>query len=177
MGTGVGSGIIIDGKIFSGNHSAGAEIGHMIIHPDGEPCSCGNRGCLETYASATALKRETLKEIARNPYSKMNEVKKSEVGGKTAFMYAKCDESAKRVVDKYIEDLAIGITNVANIFRPEAIILGGGVAKEGEALLAPLRKKLSERIYAKGLGPEVEILCSTLKNAGVFGAAALNIDK
>ena len=175
LGTGVGSGIIINGKIFCGNRSAGAEIGHMVIHPGGEPCSCGNRGCFETYTSATALKRETIKAINNNPQTKMREVPFEEIGGKTAFLYAKEDDCAKRIVDKYVEDLAIGIVNVANIFRPEAIILGGGVSREGENLLAPLRKKLSERIFAKGLGPQVEILCSTLKNAGVYGAAALNM--
>lgn len=176
LGTGVGSGIIINGKIFAGNKSAGAEIGHMVIHPGGEPCSCGNRGCLETYASATALKRETIRAIAENPDTLMREVPPDKIGGRTAFLYADRDEFAKKIVDKYVEDLAIGITNVANILRPEAIILGGGVAGEGENLLAPLRKKLSERIFAKGLGPKVEILCSTLKNAGVFGAAALNME-
>lgn len=176
IGTGIGSGIIIDNKIFSGNKGAGAELGHMIIRPNGQPCTCGSFGCYETYASATALVRETKKAIEENPDTLMRAVPIEEVDGKTAFDYAdRGDAVAKRVLDEYIENLAVGITNVANILRPQAIILGGGISKQGERLLEPLRKYLKAHIFAKGLGPSVELVCSSLKNAGVCGAAALNM--
>ena len=175
IGTGIGSGIIIDGKIFAGNKGAGAELGHMIIHPNGEPCACGSRGCYERYASATALIRETKKAIENNPDTLMREVPIEEVGGRTAWQYADKDATAKRVLDEFFENLAIGVTNVANILRPEAIIFGGGMSKEGDKLIEPVKAYLKAHIFAKGLGPQVELLCSKLKNAGVCGAAALNM--
>ena len=175
IGTGIGSGIIIDNKIFSGNNGAGAEIGHMIIRKNGEKCTCGNRGCFESYASANALIRETKKAIKKTPDTLMKSVPLSEVDGKTAFIFADKDAAAKKVLDEYLTNLSIGITNVANIFRPEAIILGGGISKEGDRLINPIKEYLKDHVYAKALGPKVEIVCSTLKNAGVCGAAALNM--
>ena len=175
IGTGIGSGIIIDNKIFSGNNGAGAEIGHMIIRKNGEKCTCGNRGCFESYASANALIRETKKAIEKTSDTLMKSVPLSEVDGKTAFIFADKDAAAKKVLDEYLTNLSIGITNVANIFRPEAIILGGGISKEGDRLINPIKEYLKAHVYAKALGPKVEIVCSTLKNAGVCGAAALNM--
>lgn len=175
IGTGVGGGVIIDGKIYAGNKSAGAEIGHMIIRPNGEQCTCGSKGCYETYASATALVRETKKAIADHPDCLMAKVPSEEICGKTAFEYADSDPVAKKVLDEFFENLAIGVTNIANILRPEAIIFGGGMSKEGERLTAPVKEYLKKHIYAGELGPDVEIICSTLKNAGVCGAAALNM--
>lgn len=175
IGTGIGSGIIIDNKIFSGNNGAGAEIGHMIIRKNGEKCTCGNRGCFESYASANALIRETKKAIEKTPDTLMKSVPLGEVDGRTAFIFADKDAAAKKVLDEYITNLSIGITNVANIFRPEAIILGGGISKEGDRLINPIKKYLKAHVYAKALGPKVDIVCSSLKNAGVCGAAALNM--
>ena len=175
IGTGIGSGIIIDNKIFSGNNGAGAEIGHMIIRKNGEKCTCGNRGCFESYASANALIRETKKAIKKTPDTLMKSVPLSEVDGKTAFIFADKDAAAKKVLDEYLTNLSIGITNVANIFRPEAIILCGCISKEGDRLINPIKEYLKDHVYAKALGPKVEIVCSTLKNAGVCGAAALNM--
>ncbi len=177
LGTGVGSGIIIDGKIFYGNQSAGAEIGHMIIHPHGNPCTCGGSGCLETYASASALKTATKNMMKSNSDSLMWEIGSVEkVSGKTAFEYYSKDKFAKKVVDEYIDNLSIGIINIANIFRPQAIIIGGGISNEGEKLLNPLKDKLKENIFAKDLGPQVDLLLASLKNdAGFLGAAALNL--
>ena len=177
LGTGVGGGIIVDGKIVSGNKGAGAELGHSVIVMGGEPCTCGRRGCLEAYASATAIIRDTKRAMEKNKNSKLWEVGSLDaVDGKTAFDYYDTDADAKAVVDAYIGYLACGITDYANIFRPEAIILGGGVCAQGEALLAPLRKLLKENIFAKDLGPQVEILVAKLGNdAGSLGAAALVI--
>lgn len=178
LGTGVGSGIIIDGKIYDGNLGAGAELGHMVIEANGRPCTCGGWGCFEAYASATSLKEQTRLAMLENDDSLMWEIGGVEnISGKTAFLYSDKDESAKKVVDEYIDYLSVGIVNVANIFRPQAIILGGGVSYEGDKLLKPLNGKLSKRIFAGDLGPKVEILLATLRNdAGFMGAAALNID-
>ena len=175
LGTGVGGGIVIDGKLFEGNRSAGAELGHAVIVAGGEPCTCGRKGCLEAYASATALIRDTRRAMERNKASKMWEIGGLEnVTGKTAFDYADKDADAKTVVENYIEKLGAGLTNLANEFRPEAIILGGGVCAQGETLVRPLQEILDREIFAGAKGPQVKILTATLGNgAGVLGAAAL----
>ena len=175
LGTGVGSGIVIDGKLFEGNRSAGAELGHSVIVAGGEQCTCGRKGCLETYASATALIRDTKRAMQANKDSKMWEIGALDnVTGKTAFDYKDVDESAKQVVENYIEKLGVGITNVANEYRPEAIILGGGVCAQGDTLIKPLQEFLDREIYAGSKGPQVKLLTATLENgAGLLGAAAL----
>lgn len=175
LGTGVGGGVVIDGKLFEGNRSAGAELGHMVIKADGEDCPCGSKGCLEAYASATALIRDTKRMMEAHKDSKMWEIGSiTEVTGKTAFDYKESDPYAKEVVERYIEMLSIGIANYANIFRPEAIILGGGVCAQGERLTGPIKEYVSTHIYAGDRGPKVEILVAELGNdAGMFGAAAL----
>ncbi len=175
LGTGVGGGIVIDGKLFEGNRSAGAELGHSVIVAGGEQCTCGRKGCLEAYASATALIRDTKRAMQADKSSKMWEIGDIEkVTGKTAFDYKDCDASAKAVVDNYIEKLGVGITNVANVFRPQAIMLGGGVCAEGDNLIKPLQAYLDKEIFAGTQGPAVKILVATLGNsAGLLGAAAL----
>lgn len=175
LGTGVGGGIIIDGKIVEGNRGAGAELGHEVIEMGGELCTCGRRGCLEAYASATAIIRDTKRAMQAHPDSKLWEVGSLDaVNGKTAFDYCKVDEYAKAVVDSYIKHLACGIINYANVFRPEAIILGGGVCAQGDELLNPLKALLNEEIFGKDLGPKVDLLVAKLENdAGALGAAAL----
>ena len=175
LGTGVGGGIVIDGKLFEGNRSAGAELGHCVIVAGGEQCTCGRKGCLETYASATALIRDTKRAMQANKASKMWQIGALEfVTGKTAFDYKDEDESAKAVIDNYIEKLGAGITNVANEFRPEAVILGGGVCAQGDNLIEPLQAFVNREIYAGDKGPQVKILTATLGNsAGLLGAVAL----
>ena len=175
LGTGVGGGIVIDGKLYEGNRSAGAEMGHSVIVAGGEPCTCGRRGCLEAYASATALIRDTKRAMNADPESKMWEIGSVDnVTGKTAFDYCDCDESAHSVVTNYIEKLGTGIANIANELRPEAVILGGGVCAQGEKLTRPLTEYLKGEIYAGERGPEVKILIAKLENtAGLLGAAAL----
>ncbi len=178
LGTGVGGGIVIDGKLFEGNRGAGAELGHAVIVAGGEPCSCGRRGCLEAYASATALIRDTRRAMQAHPDSALWELGTLDsVNGKTAFDYYEKDEHARAVVDGYIEKLACGIVNLANEFRPEAIILGGGVCAQGESLTAPLKRIMEKEIFAYGVSPRVELLTASLGNdAGCLGAAALVID-
>ena len=175
LGTGIGGGIIIDRKLFEGNQSAGAEIGHSVIVADGEMCTCGRKGCLEAYASATALIRDTKRAMVDHPDSKMWEIGSlANVTGKTAFDYNDCDIYAKDVVNKYIEKIGIGVTNIANVFRPEVIVLGGGVCAQGDNLIKPLQTYLNREIYAGDKGPRVKILIAELGNtAGILGAVAL----
>ena len=178
LGTGVGGGIVADGKLIEGNNSAGAELGHMVIVADGERCTCGRRGCLEAYASATALIRDTKVAMELHKDSKMWEVGSLDaVTGETSFKYKDVDKYAKEVVDSYVKYLAMGLTNFANIFRPEAILLGGGVCAEGDNLVKPLQALLDRDIFAGDMGPQVPILTAQLGNkAGLLGAAALLMD-
>lgn len=175
LGTGVGGGIVIDGKLVEGNLGAGAELGHAVIEFGGEQCSCGRRGCLEAYSSATALIRDTRRAMDAHPDSKMWEVGSTDVvDGKTVFDYAETDVYAKEVLDRYIKYLACGLSNYANIFRPEVILLGGGVCAQRERLINPLQAELDKEIYAGPIGPRVPILIAELENsAGLLGAAAL----
>lgn len=178
LGTGVGGGIIIDGKLYEGNRGAGAEIGHSVIKLGGERCNCGRRGCLEAYCSASAIIRDTKRAMEIHPDSKMWEIGSLDsVDGKTAFDFCSTDPYAKEVVDGFITHLAAGVTNVANIFRPEAVVLGGGVCAQGKALTDPIQEIVNEEIFAGSLGPRVEVLTAQLKNdAGSLGAAALVIE-
>ncbi len=177
LGTGVGSGIIIEGKLFDGVASAGGEAGHMIIVKDGKQCNCGLRGCWERYASATALAEQTEEAMQKYPDSLLHEIvkKTGRVTGKTAFLAAeRGDKAGKEVVENYIDYLATGLINLGNIFHPNAIIIGGGVSHEGEALIAPLEEKVNSGLLASAHNPKVRIIAASLGNkAGVIGAAAL----
>ena len=175
LGTGLGSGIVIDGVLMEGNKGAGAELGHTVIHRGGEQCSCGRRGCCEAYCSATALIRDTKRAMLAHPDSKMWEIGSADqVNGKTAFDYLESDKYAKEVVDNYISNLACTLTNFANIFRPEIILLGGGVCAEGDRLILPLQAEVDKEIFAGEKGPAVPIVIAKLGNsAGLLGAAAL----
>ena len=175
LGTGVGGGIVVDGALIEGNKSAGAELGHAVIVAGGEQCTCGRKGCLEAYASATAIIRDTKRAMQAHKDSKMWEIGSlDKVTGKTAFDYQCVDEYAKAVVDGYLEKLACGITNFANVFRPEVVILGGGVCAQGDSLVKPLQELLNKEIFAGDLGPQVPIVIAQLGNlAGLLGGAAL----
>ena len=175
LGTGVGGGIVIDGKLVEGNMGAGAELGHIVIVKGGEQCTCGRRGCFESYSSASALIRDTKRAMQAHPDSKMWEIGSLDaVTGKTVFDYAPIDAYAKEVLDSYIGHLACGLVNYANIFRPEVILLGGGVCAQGDNLIVPLQKLVDNEIYAGVKGPRVPILIAELENsAGLLGAAAL----
>lgn len=177
LGTGVGGGIVIDGKLYSGSNFAGAELGHTVIEVDGRPCTCGRKGCFEAYASATALANLTREEMERNPDTVMWQIAGSldKVGGKTAFdAMRKGDESGKKVVDLYIKYLACGITNIVNIFQPDILCISGGISKEGETLTAPLRKLVEEERYSKNSAKQTKIVTALLGNdAGIIGAAML----
>ena len=177
IGTGIGGGIIIDGKLFEGGKSVGAEVGHMVIVHGGRECTCGRKGCFEAYSSATALIKQTAKAMSENPESAMWKTYTIDtVCGKTAFDYLDSDESAKKVVEDYIYNFACGITNLANIFRPQVVILGGGVSAQGERLIAPLQERLDKKIFGgQGYAPVKIVKASLGNNAGALGAAALFI--
>lgn len=176
LGTGVGGGIIVDGKIYSGSNFAGAEIGHTVIEVDGAQCSCGRKGCFEAYSSATGLIRMTNEAIAEHPDSVMAEMSKSaKVTARTSFDAMRAgDEYAKVVVDKYIKYLAAGITNTINIFQPDVLCIGGGVCNEGDALLLPVKAIVMEEVYTRNSPKNTEIVIAKLGNdAGIIGAAFL----
>lgn len=178
LGTGVGGGVIIDGKIFAGSNYAGAELGHTVIAMDGEICSCGRLGCWEAYASATALIRQTKQAMLRYSNTIMWDMVNGDinaVSGLTAFdAMRKGDEIGKQVVDKYIYYLAVGIANNVNTFQPEILCIGGGVSKEGDNLIIPINKILEGENYARNLKKRVAIKAAQLGNdAGIIGAAYL----
>ena len=147
LGTGVGGGIIIDGKIYGGFNHFGAELGHDVIVYNGRQCTCGRKGCLEAYASATGLINMTKEAMEAHKDSKLWEVAKTldEVNGKTAFDAMRLgDPVGKAVVDEYIGYLGCGLSNFVNVFQPEVLLIGGGICKEGETLLAPLREIIAK---------------------------------
>ncbi len=177
LGTGVGAGIIIDGKLIEGNGSAGAEAGHMIINMHGLPCACNGHGCWEQYASATALIRQTKLAMAKNPTSLMHDVfkEKGKVSGRTAFIAAeRGDRAGQEVVDEYISYVSVGLIGLGNVLHPEVFVIGGGISHEKERLTAPIKRYLDNYIAISGFYPEIDVVPASLGNdAGIIGAAAL----
>lgn len=177
LGTGVGSGIIVDGKIVSGVNKAGGECGHIVIVVEGEPCTCGRKGCWEAYASATALINQTKAAMEEYPDSVMHELAAEEgkVSGRTAFdAMRRGDIAGIKVVDKYIKYVACGLINLVNIFQPEVICIGGGICNEGETLLRPLRRYIEAERYSVHSKIQSKIVKASLGNdAGIIGAAIL----
>ena len=180
LGTGVGGGIVIDGKIYSGSNFAGAELGHMVIVKDGKECGCGRKGCWEAYASATALINMTKEAIREEKpdFSYMLNLCEGDienVNGKTAFdAQIAGDTTGKAVIEKYIGYLACGIVNVINIFQPDVLCIGGGVSRQGENLLAPVRAIVEKERITKHNDKQTKICAATLGNdAGIIGAACL----
>ncbi len=176
LGTGVGGGVILDGKVLAGCNDAGGELGHITIKFDGEECNCGRVGCFERYASATALVNQTKAAMEAHKDSIMWELCGGDInnaGGRTAFDAMRAgDKYGKEVVDNYIRYIAIGTTDIVNIFQPEMICFGGGICNEGETLLAPLREYVAKWRYSKMQEKQTEICRATLGNdAGIIGAA------
>lgn len=177
LGTGVGSGIIIDGKMLTGCAHGGAEIGHAVIVKDGRQCTCGRRGCFEVYCSATALIADTKRKFEECPDSLMREMcggDVNRVGGKTAFAaMRKGDKAAGEVVSEYLGYLACGIANILNVFQPEVLCIGGGVSGEKENLLRPLIPLIEKEIYSKDGTLKTDVRIAMLGNdAGIIGATA-----
>lgn len=179
IGTGIGGGVIINNRLYTGFNGAGGELGHIVLDMGGEDCTCGRKGCWEAYSSATALIRQTVRAALDDPRSVIHELAGGDlnkVDAKTAFDAARRgDATGMRVVEEYIEMMAEGIANMINIFQPQVVVLGGGVSKEGENLLTPLREKVRGKTYC-GCGIEnTRIVAAKLGNdAGIIGAALIS---
>lgn len=167
LGTGVGGGIVIDGKIYTGTNFGAGEIGHMVIVRNGRQCGCGRKGCFEQYASATGLILTCREKAEKYPASLL--AKEKEITGRTAFeLMRKGDEASKEAVEEYIDCLATGIENIINLFSPDAVIVGGGVSNEGDPLFVPLRERVTGCLFAD----KTEIVHAALgSDAGIIGAA------
>lgn len=180
LGTGVGGGIILGGKIYTGSNFAGAELGHIIINMNGEYCTCGKHGCLEAYASATALVRQTKRKMEQNPDSVMWELCGGDietVNGKTAFDANRMgDRAGKETVDEYIAYLATGVSNIISVFQPDVLCIGGGISGEGDALIKPVANYFSSVKSAKRVGKSTLVCVAKLGNdAGIIGAAFMGV--
>ena len=182
LGTGVGGGIIIDGRIYSGSNFAGAEIGHTVIEVDGPECACGRRGCFEVFSSATGLIRMTKEAMDNDKDTLMHKItaeRNGKVTARTSFDAMRMgDKTAKAGVDKFIKYLAAGITNTINIFQPDILCIGGGVCNEGDPLLLPVRALVKKEVYTRNSPKNTEIVIAKLGNdAGIIGAAFLGMAK
>ncbi len=177
FGTGIGGGIIVNGRLLTGCNGAAGEIGHMVIRAGGKKCACGRRGCYERYASATALIERTREAMEAAPDSALNRLSGGPDGvtGRTAFDAAALGDAAARdVVRGYLADVACGLVNLVQIFQPERIVLGGGISGQGEALLGPVRSVLSREDYARHHTKRTELSIAALGNdAGLIGAALI----
>ena len=164
LGTGVGGGIILNGEIYEGKGIGGSELGHMVIAEDGEPCTCGRKGCLEAYASASALARSAERKTGRKDLKPEQIFELAERG----------DKGAGEAIEDYRKKLATGIVNIVNIFRPQLGLIGGGISAQGENLLPPLREIVKENAFGGSKGEIPEIETASLGNhAGMIGAANL----
>ena len=178
IGTGIGSGIIINNRIWSGSHGIGGELGHVIFDLNGIPCTCGNHGCLERYCSATALIRMGREAAGANPNSGLMKAVNGDLSmieAKTVIDCARAgDPLAKSIYRTYISYLSQAIANVINLIDPEVIVLGGGVSKAGDFLLDPVKAEYPQYVvYRDQEIPPVRIAVLGSK-AGIIGAAMLN---
>jgi len=178
LGTGVGGGIIVNGHIVEGFNGAGAEVGHFVLQPNGRRCGCGKKGCFEAYCSATALIDQTAEAMRKNPNSAVARLcggDAATINGKTAFdAMREGDAVGKEVVDTFINYLALGISNMVVLLQPEVLAIGGGISKEGESLLAPIRDIVYANSYYDDKTPRTRLVAATLRgDAGIVGAAAL----
>ena len=183
LGTGVGAGIVHNGKIYHGANGMAGEVGHMVIQRGGLPCPCGRHGCWEQYASATALKRMTAAALAAHPDSILAQVvaeNDGRVSGQSAFIAARRgDPVGQQVCDEYVDYLACGVVNVVNIFQPDTLAIGGGVSNEAEEqLLLPVQQRVARESIPCGRDRRTRIVKAELGNrAGLIGAALLGKNK
>ena len=176
LGTGIGGGIIIGGRILSGSFEGGGEVGHHVIVLNGEQCTCGRKGCWEVYASATGLIRHTKIAAARHPESsilKFVNGNLNAINAKVAFDAAKSgDITAQAVINNYLIYIAEGVINLINIFQPEIIVFGGGISAQGDTILEPINAIVSERIYGGDMKTKLSI-AQLGNDAGIIGSALL----
>ena len=177
IGTGIGSGIIIDGKIYPGAYGGGAEWGHMVIHSGGRQCSCGRKGCMEAYVSASALISIARERVAQNPNSQILKIAKmpENITAKVVFDAAHMEDAlALEILNAYYDDMACGLANIINGLQPEILCIGGGVSAQGEYLLSPIRTRVEQEIISKNSPKNTKIVAAELGNdAGIIGAALL----
>ena len=174
LGTGVGGGIILDGQVWSGFNGAGAEIGHQSLVYGGKPCTCGRRGCLEAYASVSALIAQTKEAMEAHPESAMHAMaaEQGKVTGRTAFACAAAgDPVAIGVRDQYIEYVAEGICSIVNVLQPQVLAIGGGISREGDVLLDPIKAYFAENDYNKHMAKTDIRIAQLFGDAGIVGAA------
>ena len=176
IGTGIGGGMIIDGKIYSGFNGASAEMGHIVIDASGRPCRCGKRGCFERYCSAIALIEDTKTAMRENPGSRMWELCGGDldtVDGHTPFDAAeKGDRAAAEVVDNFMKYLSIGVSNLVSLMQPQVLCIGGGISARGDAITIPLNRYVTAQSYIHDADRRTKIAVGELANlAGVIGAA------
>ena len=180
LGTGIGSGIVVDGRLVRGHTGAGAELGHTVVNPDGPLCNCGLRGCLEQFASGQAIARMGMQAVQEDPNSSIIAFSGS-LDGITAEHVAKAarqlDEPARAVMREAGRYLGIGMSNVANLFDPEIIVLTGGVLRAGEPFLGPARDTLVAMTDAQRRRPMRLDKSSLDRDTGILGAAALAFDE
>ncbi|HHX49329.1 MAG TPA: ROK family protein [Clostridiales bacterium] len=180
LGTGIGTGIISDKKLILGKAGAGAEGGHSVIRLNGEPCTCGRKGCWESYGSATALIKQTKVAVDKYPNSILADIAKKEgtINGKTAFDAERLgDAVGKKVVKKYLRYVGEGLVNLVNIFRPEIVLIGGGISNEGDALMKRIQRFVNRYSYGGENKTKVLVKKAELKNdAGIYGCLALFLE-
>jgi glucokinase len=176
IGTGISGGVIIDNRLYTGMNNAGAVLGHMVIDKNGQKCSCGRMGCFETDCSARALIEETREAALKNPDSKILQVCENELAQiteTTAYEAMELgDEEAKEIYDRYVENLAIALTNLTNILMPEVIILCGGITSLGDDLLKPVREKMHQWVYSRETTLPM-LKCSEMGSASVLVGAGM----
>jgi glucokinase len=182
VGTGIGGGLILDGRLYRGSRGGGAELGHMVIDADGPPClgDCPNRGCLETMASGTAIGREGAAAAAREPESPLGrELREGReiTGALVTELAHDGDELARAVLELVGRRLGVGIANIVNVFEPEVVVIGGGAAAGGELLLEPARAELAERALPPGRDRVRIVQAQFGGEAGMLGAALLALDE
>ncbi len=171
IGTGIGGGMVIDGKMVEGTSGAAAEIGHMIVVPGGRQCSCGNKGCFEAYCSASALSKETRSVAVNDPELLAKFGSLDNINGKTVFdLVRKKEPKILAIFDEYVKNFARGLLNIIALLEPDVIIIGGGLSKEGDGLLNPILEKLEAFGFYKTAKTQIKtaMLCN---DAGIIGAA------
>jgi glucokinase len=174
VSTGIGGGVVLDGRLYRGADTYAGEIGHMIVDPEGAPCGCGRRGCLEAMASGTAIARAGAEAVRKGNHR----IREMSAGSapRAEHVFAACregDEAASRIVNEMVRYLAIGIANIVHLFNPRTVVVGGGVARAGDVLFTPLRERV--RTYLMPSFAETFDLrpAELGEDAGVIGAAAL----
>jgi glucokinase len=181
VGTGLGGGIVTDGRIYRGAHGFAAEIGHVIVEPGGPPCGCGNRGCWEQVASGQAIERAGREAAERYPHSgiaRLAEGAPARVTGQLVTRAAQDgDDTARTILAKVGRRLGEGIAGLVNVLDPDVVVVGGGAVEAGDLLLEPARRACAGAVEGSDARPEVPILAAELGNdAGVVGAAALALE-